>query len=89
LNTRDKCSICKLTIGVGGSFGTPPPPTSSSGKEASSAEDEQFWREVKAIIGGVLGFWGGVGSLGTVFLVIVLSQRYCCRKDDDKDDADG
>lgn len=51
--------------------------------------DEGYWREVKAIIGGVLGFWGGVGSLGTLFLVIVLSQRYCCRKDDDKDEADG
>ena len=24
---------------------------------------------MKAIIGGVLGFWGGVGSLGTLFLV--------------------
>ena len=31
--------------------------------------DEGYWREVKAIIGGVLGFWGGVGSLGTLFLV--------------------
>ncbi len=75
---------------LGGSFGTPPPPTPSSGKMTTAEEeDEAFWREVKAIIGGVLGFWGGVGSLGTLFLVVVLSQRYCCRKDDDKDDADG
>jgi len=37
----------------------------------------------------VLGFWGGVGGLGTMFLVVVLSQRYCCKKDDDKDDGDG
>ena len=28
--------------------------------------------------GGVLGFWGGVGSLGTVFLLILLSKKYCC-----------
>ena len=38
-------------------------------------DEEGYWREVKAIIGGVLGFWGGVGGLGTMFLVVVLSQR--------------
>ena len=52
-------------------------------------DEEGYWREVKAIIGGVLGFWGGVGGLGTMFLVVVLSQRYCCKKDDDKHDGDG
>ena len=46
-------------------------------------EEEGYWREVKAIIGGVLGFWGGVGGLGTMFLIVVLSQRYCCKEDDD------
>jgi hypothetical protein len=56
----------------GGSFGTPPPATAASEKSTTSAEDEQFWLEVKAIIGGVLGFWGGVCSLGTVFLVSML-----------------
>jgi len=54
-----------------------------------AGDEEGYWREVKAIIGGVLGFWGGVGGLGTMFLVVVLSQRYCCKKDDDKDDGDG
>ena len=29
-------------------------------------------------LGGVLGFWGGVCSLGTMFLMILLSQKYCC-----------
>ena len=52
-------------------------------------ENEDYWREVKAIVGGVLGFWGGVGSMGTLFLVIVISQRYCCRKDDDEKDGEG
>ena len=53
-------------------------------------EEEGYWREVKAIIGGVLGFWGGVGGLGTMFLIVVLSQRYCCKEDDDdKGDGDG
>lgn len=53
-------------------------------------EEEGYWLEVKAIIGGVLGFWGGVGGLGTMFLVVVLSQRYCCKDDDDdKGDGDG
>ena len=51
--------------------------------------DDGYWKEIKAIIGGVLGFWGGVGSLGTIFLIVVLSQRYCCREEDDKDEADG
>ena len=37
--------------------------------------------------GGVLGFWGGVGSMGTVFLLVVLTQRYCCRRRQDKDEA--
>ena len=46
-------------------------------------DEESYWREVKAIIGGVLGFWGGVGGLGAMFLVIVLSQRYCCKDEDD------
>ena len=51
-------------------------------------DEETYWREVKAIIGGVLGFWGGVGGLGTMFLVVVLSNRYCCKPDDD-DKEDG
>ena len=37
----------------------------------------------------LLGFWGGVGGLGTVFLVVVLTQRHCCKEDGGKDDADG
>jgi hypothetical protein len=85
--------------GVSGATGggTPPvlkPPSLSdrTGKSSNTGlvDDEGYWREVKAIIGGVLGFWGGVGGLGTMFLVIVLSQRYCCKKDDGKhDDGDG
>ena len=36
--------------------------------------DGDYWLEIKAIIGGVLGFWGGVGGLGSLILVIVISQ---------------
>merc|ERR1711934_1260772 len=43
--------------------------------------------EFKAILGGVLGFWGGVGTMGTLFLVILLAQKYCCRSREDKDDS--
>ena len=39
----------------------------NSSKE-DEEDDEDYMREVKAIIGGVLGFWGGVGGLGTMFL---------------------
>lgn len=62
---------------------------STSTRQHTAFDEDGYWREVKAIIGGVLGFWGGVGGLGTLFLVLVLSQRYCCRKDDDKDENEG
>ena len=61
----------------------------NSGKGVS-VEAEQDWplsEEFKAILGGVLGFWGGVGSMGTVFLLVVLTQRYCCRRRMNKDEA--
>ena len=70
------------SLGMDGSDGSAP-------LDNFMVDEEGYWREVKAIIGGVLGFWGGVGGLGTMFLVVVLSQRYCCKKDDDKDDGDG
>jgi len=60
-----------------------------SGK-ARMVELDQTWPlsdEFKAILGGVLGFWGGVGSMGTVFLLVVLTQRYCCRRRQDKEEA--
>jgi len=46
-----------------------------------------YTEEFKAILGGVLGFWGGVGTMGTLFLVILLAQKYCCRSREDKDDT--
>jgi len=72
----------------------PPPvqraPMSDPDPDLSPPTNEEgYMREVKAIIGGVLGFWGGVGGLGTMFLVIVLSQRYCCKENEGKDDGDG
>ena len=52
--------------------------------------EEGYHDEVMAIMGGVLGFWGGIGGLGTIFLVVVMSKRYCCREEDDKEnDKDG
>ena len=35
----------------------------------------------------MLGFWGGVGSMGTVFLLILLTQRCCCRGRVNKDET--
>ena len=43
--------------------------------------------EMLSDAGGVLGFWGGVGSMGTLFLVILMTQKYCCRSSDNKDDS--
>ena len=37
-----------------------------------------------AILGGVLGFWGGVGSMGTLFLMVLMAQRFFCRRREDK-----
>ena len=59
----------------------------SSAKGVSVEQDWPLSEEFKAILGGVLGFWGGVGSMGTVFLLVVLTQRYCCRRRMEKDDA--
>ena len=59
----------------------------SSAKGVSVEQDWPLSEEFKAILGGVLGFWGGVGSMGTVFLLVVLTQRYCCRRRMDKDEA--
>jgi hypothetical protein len=42
---------------------------------------------ISVLSGGVLGFWGGVGSMGTLFLVILMTQKYCCRSSDNKDDS--
>ena len=64
--------------------------TQENSAKGVSVEAEQDWplsEEFKAILGGVLGFWGGVGSMGTVFLLVVLTQRYCCRRRMDKDEA--
>lgn len=32
--------------------------------------------------GGVLGFWGGVGLMGTIFLLVLVTQRCCSRRAD-------
>ena len=75
--------------GVSGGTSTNNVLSASDAAPLDEEEDVSYWKETKAIIGGVLGFWGGVGSLGTVFLVVVVSQRYCCRKDDDEKDGEG
>ena len=32
-------------------------------------------REVKAILGGVVGFWGGVFGMGSIYLTMVAVKR--------------
>ena len=59
----------------------------NSAKGVSVEQDWPLSEEFKAILGGVLGFWGGVGSMGTVFLLVVMTQRYCCRRRMDKEEA--
>lgn len=62
------------------------PPRMSTEDNLMGTEDN-YMREFIAILGGVLGFWGGVGSMGTVFLFILMTQRYCCRPNKDKDES--
>ena len=33
---------------------------------------------INFIIGGVIGFWGGVFLLGVVFMMALMAQKYCC-----------
>ena len=40
-----------------------------------------FCRKLKTFLkGGVLGFWGGVGLMGTIFLLVLVTQRCCSRR---------
>jgi len=77
-------AVSHESVASGGTYGSGPRPTSSP-DPIGLDENEAFWREVKAIFGGVLGFWGGVGAMGSIFLMLVLTQRYCCI-DDEKDE---
>jgi len=49
-------------------------------------EEKVVWpvQELVAILGGVLGFWGGVGSMGALFLLVLMTQRFFCRRKEDK-----
>lgn len=35
---------------------------------------------MRCAAGGVLGFWGGVGLMGTIFLLVLVTQRCCSRR---------
>ena len=54
--------------------------------EVNTTADLSDWpyREIIAIAGGVLGFWGGVWCLGIVFLLSLMLQRSSCRKGEDR-----
>jgi len=41
-------------------------------------------KEIFAILGGVLGFWGGVWCLGIIFLMVLMAQRVVCRKGEER-----
>jgi len=42
--------------------------------------------EVRAILGGVIGFWGGVFGMGSIFLTMVMLKR--CIHNKTQDDGD-
>jgi len=41
-------------------------------------------QEFKAIMGGVAGFWGGVFSMGSIFLMMVLAKRMFKQGEDEE-----
>merc|ERR1719431_2398397 len=43
----------------------------------TQVEEESFTntKEFKAIMGGVAGFWGGVFSMGSIYLLMVFAKR--------------
>ena len=49
-----------------------------------SSDEDWPYREMIAIAGGVLGFWGGVWCLGIIFLLSLMMQRSSCRKKDER-----
>jgi len=36
-------------------------------------------RDLTAILGGVVCFWGGVWALGAVFMVVLMAKNYCIK----------
>lgn len=36
-------------------------------------------RDMTAILGGVICFWGGVWALGAVFMVVLMAKNYCIK----------
>jgi len=34
-------------------------------------------RDLTAILGGVICFWGGVWALGAIFMVVLMAKNYC------------
>lgn len=62
---------------------TDPIPTSSVSISDSLTQDIISFQtgtfldntEVRAILGGVIGFWGGVFGMGSIFLTMVLLKR--------------
>jgi len=69
---------------------TPSTTTTTSTEENKAKlpalEEKVVWpvQELVAILGGVLGFWGGVGSMGALFLLVLMTQRFFCRRREDK-----
>jgi len=54
------------------------PTKAGVGGDAHSNRLDSFWtsnREAVAIVGGVIGFWGGVFLLGIVYLIFVCVRR--------------
>merc|ERR1712130_1078536 len=62
------------------------PSTEENKAKLPALEEKVVWpvQELVAILGGVLGFWGGVGSMGALFLLVLMTQRFFCRRREDK-----
>jgi len=36
-------------------------------------------RDLTAILGGVICFWGGVWALGAIFMIVLMAKNYCIK----------
>lgn len=49
--------------------------------QASATQEHSFAfissQDFKAIMGGVICFWGGVWALGGIFMVVLMAKNYC------------
>eukprot|EP00090_Calanus_glacialis_P008308 TRINITY_DN16618_c0_g1_i2.p1 TRINITY_DN16618_c0_g1~~TRINITY_DN16618_c0_g1_i2.p1 ORF type:complete len:103 (-),score=26.67 TRINITY_DN16618_c0_g1_i2:201-509(-) len=55
-------------------------------KTIMNTKEREDWpqKEIFAILGGVLGFWGGVWCLGIIFILVLMAKRVACKRGEER-----